>query len=429
MDDQLATQQTTTDTQTIRDEIRIPEKARLLEKLKEGGFNVPDFVFIPAENFKNNRFEALEKFIENYIESFKVIARSAHPQEEFFKGGTFDSLETYADIEGIKYARKHIIHKAKTSKLLSIQRQQKFYNSPGIDFDRMGVIVMPFIEGVSVMAKMIGENWEFGYTGDKGHKFRCDPYITQTPHDRWLLKKSQDIQKYLGFRCEIEYVYSQSGEIFVVQAKDISSIETLELKESERSVMLDGIRRMRRRHNYRERKVYVMDLKNFYIDVIGKCEDMVHGWCDPRPRIEEVLKIIEDFEKKMEDFALKHERFAVLGISVRIPEDLNQVANHYLDDTPEVQKKLSAALYNNQYKIDYFLSEADTIIAKDKVNIQLCTHDAYGIDTVRTPLWFVYWNFDRHEHYLKELKRVGFVTGDTVGIEIDSEDRPTIYRV
>jgi hypothetical protein len=172
-----------------------------------------------------------------------------------------------------------------------------------------------------------------------------------------------------------------------------------------------------------------MDLKCFYIDVIGKCEDMVHGWADSSLGIEDVLGVITDFEKQMENFALKQECFAVLGMSLRIPEDLNQIANHYLDDTPDLQKQLSTALFKNQYQIDYFLSEADTIIAKDKVKIQLCTHDAYGIDTVRTPLWFVYWNFERHDYYLKELRRIGFVTGDTVGIETDVEERPTLYRL
>ncbi|MFP4087993.1 MAG: hypothetical protein ACLFUL_14515 [Desulfobacteraceae bacterium] len=39
------------------------------------------------------------------------------------------------------------------------------------------------------------------------------------------------------------------------------------------------------------------------------------------------------------------------------------------------------------YKIDYFLSEADTLIVKDKIGVNLCTHDAYGIDTVRYPYW------------------------------------------
>jgi hypothetical protein len=34
----------------------------------------------------------------------------------------------------------------------------------------MGIIVMPFISGTSVMAKMLGNHWEFGYCRDKMHK-------------------------------------------------------------------------------------------------------------------------------------------------------------------------------------------------------------------------------------------------------------------
>ena len=64
---------------------------------------------------------------------FKVIARSAHPQEEYFKGGTFDSLETYADVAGIEYARNRIITFGKTAKQLSIMRQQEFNHAPEVD--------------------------------------------------------------------------------------------------------------------------------------------------------------------------------------------------------------------------------------------------------------------------------------------------------
>ena len=59
----------------------------------------------------------------------------------------------------------------------------------------------------------------------------------------------------------------------------------------------------------------------------------------------------------------------------------------------------------------------------------MCGHDAYGIDTVRNPLWSVYWHMDKHELTVKEFKRLGFKTGDTIGIEIDSDDKPIIYRL
>ena len=407
----------------------IPEKAALLTRLQEGGFNVPEFIYISAVDFKNENFEALEAFLEQQRESFKVIARSAHLKEEHFKGGTFDSLEIYADPGGIKYARKKIINLAKTAKQLSIRRQQKFSNAPEIDLENMGMIVMPFISGTSVMAKMMGDYWEFGYCRDRSHKIQSEPYVTRTPHDIGLLQLSEDIQKYLGFPCEIEFVISEHGEIFVVQAKNISHIETIELKLTERSIQLDGIRRVRRHHNFRERPVYVMDNKRFYMNIISKCEDFVHGNEGAKPTIEEIIDIITVYQAELEDFALKHQRFCVLGLSIQEPEELYQIANHYLDDFPEMRAKLSRALHDNLYKIDYFLSETDTLIAKDKFRLNLCGHDAYGIDTVRNPMWSVYWHMDKHEKMVKQFKRLGFKTGDIVGIEIDSDERPIVFRL
>ncbi len=102
----------------------IPEKAELLEKLKQGGFAVPDFIYVPPQHFDAEQFSDLESFLEKHRESFKVIARSAHCDERRFKGGTFDSLETYADVGGIRYARNKMIKLAGTSKYLSIARQQ-----------------------------------------------------------------------------------------------------------------------------------------------------------------------------------------------------------------------------------------------------------------------------------------------------------------
>ena len=407
----------------------IPEKAKLLQRLKEGNFDVPDFIFLPAEKFKSEDFTELAVFLDHHKESYKVIARSAHPQENLFKGGTFDSLETYADVGGIKYARNRIIKLAKTTKRLTIERQQQFNHSPTIDLDKMGVIVMPFVNGSSVMAKMIGDFWEFGYCRDRIHKVQSEPYITKTPHDRRLLQLSQDIQNHLGFRCEIEYIISSHGEIHVVQAKDISNIEILEQKESERSILLDGIRRIRKRRNYRERPVYVMDNKTFYIDIISQCEDLVHECRGPKPKIEQIIETIKAFEADFKAFALRHQRFAVLGLTIQNPDELYQVANHYLDEMPELQAELSKVLHNNLYQIDIFLSEADTLISKDKVRINLCSHDAYGIDTVRNPIWTVYWHLNRHEEIIKEFNRLGFKTGDTIGIDVDLDGKPTVYRL
>ena len=407
---------------------KIPEKANLLEKLQKNGFNVPEFIYVPADKFINEDFTELDSFLDKHRESYKVIARSAHPMEANYKGGTFESLDTYADVGGIKYARKRMIKIAETSKLLCIQRQQKFDQAPEIDMNEMGVIVMPFINGFSVMAKMILNHWEFGYCRNRTSKVQNEPYITKVPHDRRLLKLSEKIQKALGFRCEIEYIISTEGEIHVVQAKDISNIETLEEKESERSIILDGIRRMRKRRSYRERPVYIMDNKAFYINIISQCEDLIGEDKEEKPDINGIIARIRAYEKELESFALRHQRFAIIGFSIQDSSELYQISNHYLDDTPELQKELSKALHNNLYKIDIFIAEADTLIAKHKFRINLCSHDAYGIDTVRNPLWSAYWHIDRHEEVVREFIRLGFKTGDTIGIDIDAEGRPVVYR-
>ena len=408
---------------------KLPEKARLLKQLQKKEFNIPDFIYVSESDFINENFEALEAFLKQHRESFKVIARSVHPEEEFFKGGTFDSLETYADLGGILYARKRIINLAKTAKQLTIKRQQKFNNAPEIEAEDMGVMVMPFINGTSVMAKMIGDHWEFGYCRDRAHKVLREPYITKTPHDRRLIDLSEKIQTHLGHRCEIEYVVSEEGDIYVVQAKDISHIETLEQKQSDRTIRLDGVIRIRKNHNYRERPVFVMDNKIFYLDIIAKCEELVLGDKASKPTIDDILEIITNYQADLEEFALKYQRFCILGLSIQEPEELYQIANHYLDDYPDLQQRLSKALHDNLYKIDYFLSEADTLIAKDKFRVNLCGHDAYGIDTVRNPLWSVYWHMDKHDKMSAEFKRQGFKTGDTVGIEIDSDEKPNVYRL
>ena len=407
---------------------KIPEKARLLEKLRKKEFNVPEFIYVSSDKFNTQDFEQLNLFLEKHRESYKVIARSAHPLESGYKGGTFDSLETYADIGGIKYARNRMIKIAESSKQLSILRQQKFNHAPEIDINEMGIIVMPFVNGSSVMAKKLVNHWEFGYCRNRTQKVHSEPFITKVPHDQRLLKLSEDIQKFLGFRCEIEYIISTDGDIFVVQAKDISNIETLEEKESERSIRLDGIRRMRKRRNYRERPVYVMDNKAFYINIISQCEDLVQKYKDPKPGINDIITSIKAYEKELESFALRHQRFAILGFSIQDSSELYQITSHYLEDWPELQKTLSKALHNNLYKIDIFLAEADTLIAKHKFRINLCSHDAYGIDTVRNPLWSAYWNVARHNKVIKEFLRLGFKTGDTIGIDIDSEDRPIVSR-
>ncbi len=407
----------------------VPEKALHLERLKKGRFNVPDFIYVPAEDFKNENFKELRSFLKRHQESFKVIARSAHPLEEAFKPGTFDSLETYADTAGIQYARNRIIKMGETVSRLSILRQQKFNHAPKPDLEDMGIIVMPFINGNGVMAKMLGSSWEFGYCRNRSHKVESEPFITKTPHDTGLLEMSKKIQEYLGFKCEIEYIISGDGQIHVVQAKDISQIETLDEKEGERSVNLDGVRRIRKRRNYRERPVFVMDNTAFYMDIIDQCENIVMGGDQRKAHIRDALEIIASQEAEFEDFALRNERYAILGLSIDPPRDLYQIANHYLEETPDLQAPLSKALYNNLYKRDYFLSEADTLIAREDIRVNLCSHDAYGIATVRNPVWSVYWYRDGDEAVVRQLKELGFRTGDCIGIDIGMKEKPTVYRL
>ena len=210
---------------------------------------------------------------------------------------------------GVEYARNRIIKSAKEEKSLSILRQQKFQDAPPIELEDTGVIVMPFLEGTSAMAKVIGDHWEFGYSRSRTNKFQNEPYITHTPHDLRLLNISEQVEKILGFRSEIEFMVTTEGEIFVVQAKDISKIETLDFKETESVVHLDGIRRIRKRRNYRERPIFVMDSRALYMDVISSCEDLVHGCPGPAPEIADIISRIEKFERELVEFALRHERF------------------------------------------------------------------------------------------------------------------------
>lgn len=405
-----------------------PEKARLLMRLREEGFNVPRFIYVSSEDFSRQNFDALKTFFREGPDEYKVIARSAHPQEHLFKGGTFDSLETYADVEGIVYARKRIIQQARTAKRLSIARQRKFNDAPEPDLESMGILVMPFVEGTCVMAKVVGDHWEFGYAREANVKVRSDPFITRTPHDRRLIGLSEQIQDSLGFRCEIEYLVSEDGIIHVVQAKDISHIELPDQMDQE-MIRLDGIRRYRRNRNYRERPFFVMDNRAFCLNIIGHCEEIVFEDADPQRKLTDILAYIADYEARLETFALRHQRFGVLGLRIRVPEELQQIVNHYLDDIPEVQSRISQALRANQYKIDYFLSEADTLVAKNRLRVNICTHDAYGVETVRNPLWFCYWMAGRHDAMVRRLRKAGFKTGDTIAIEIDAKEKPALRRL
>lgn len=406
----------------------LPEKARLLDVLRRAGFPVPPFIYLDAKSLALEDPPGLKGFLDEHAGDYKVIVRSCHPAEEFYRGGTFESLGTYADVGGVRYALKRIQRSAQTNKRLSIMRQQKFHHAPEIDVFDTGVLVMPFLAGSNVMVKQIGARWEFGYSRDRDQSMRSEPHITETPHDLRLLDLSHRVQQHLGFKCELEYVIGPDGAVNLVQAKDISKVDTLEQTQAERAVRLDGLYRMRRRRNYRERPIFVMDNQSFYLELISRAEDMVHGDGADTAGVDELLEMVADHERDMERFALRHERFGVLGLSIEVPEDLYQVANHYLDDTPELQARLSAALYQNLYKVDQFLAEADTLIAQDKFRRNLCSHDAYGIDTVRNPIWSVHWRGERHKEVTAAFRRLRYRTGDYVGIDVDGQDEPTVFR-
>ncbi|HJM08319.1 MAG TPA: hypothetical protein QF887_18185 [SAR324 cluster bacterium] len=408
---------------------RIPEKPRLLKILKDDGFNVPDFYFISGEDFDEGDFLELQEFLNRSCTSFKVIVRSAHPQEDRFKGGTFDSLETNCDITGVQYARNRITKLARHAKRLNILRQQKFNGAPQIDIDQMGIMVMQYIEGLQVMAKQLGDQWEFGISGFAKEKVPVESYITRRPPDERLLELSDTIQRYLGFRCEIEYILDYSGVIHVVQARDISLIDLLEQNRFEQTLRLDGIRRLRKRNNYRERVIYTMDNPSIYERIMAMSSELLREQERVEEKFGKILKVIEEYEQELEQFSLKYQYYAVLGLKIRIPDELFHKASHCLNELPDYQARLTQVLLENQYQIDYFLSEADTILAKDRLHLNLCTHAAYGVDSVRNPLWFIHWTPEHHDAVVNQFRKLGFKTKDMIGIEISPEERPMVYRL
>ena len=408
---------------------RIPEKPRLLKILKDDGFNVPDFYFISGEDFDEGDFLELQEFLNRSCTSFKVIVRSAHPQEDRFKGGTFDSLETNCDITGVQYARNRITKLARHAKRLNILRQQRFNGAPQIDIDQMGIMVMQYIEGLQVMAKQLGDQWEFGISGFAKEKVPVESYITRRPPDERLLELSDTIQRYLGFRCEIEYILDYSGVIHVVQARDISLIDLLEQNRFEQTLRLDGIRRLRKRNNYRERVIYAMDNPSIYERIMAMSSELLREQERVEEKFGKILKVIEEYEQELEQFSLKYQYYAVLGLKIRIPDELFHKASHCLNELPDYQARLTQVLLENQYQIDYFLSEADTILAKDRLHLNLCTHAAYGVDSVRNPLWFIHWTPEHHDAVVNQFRKLGFKTKDMIGIEISPEERPMVYRL
>jgi hypothetical protein len=41
----------------------------------------------------------------------------------------------------------------------------------------------------------------------------------------------------------------------------------------------------------------------------------------------------------------------------------------------------------------------------------------------------VYWPADQHEAMVAQFRRVGFKTGDTVGIDINADGNPVLFRL
>ena len=64
----------------------IPEKARHLLTLKKAGFNVPPFLYMPAEDFLNKDFDRLKTFLHEQCDGFKVIIRSCHHGRGILQG-------------------------------------------------------------------------------------------------------------------------------------------------------------------------------------------------------------------------------------------------------------------------------------------------------------------------------------------------------
>ena len=61
----------------------------------------------------------------------------------------------------------------------------------------------------------------------------------------------------------------------MVQARDISLIDLLEQNRFEQTLRLDGIRRLRKRSNYRERVIYAMDNPSIYERIMAMSSELL----------------------------------------------------------------------------------------------------------------------------------------------------------
>jgi hypothetical protein len=413
-----------------------PDKVAFLEKLQSGGFNIPDFIYLSSEALENDCQKAITSFLGSLNGAACVIVRSAHPLEAHFKGGTFDSFESTADLDGIRLAFRKIVRSCRTSKRLAIRRQQVFEGAPPLDPDDMGILIMPYVDGRSVMAKTVGTNWEFGYARQSDNLIFRDPYLTSTPHDTQLYILSERIRRFLGFRCEIEYILSGDGQLFIVQARDISGAPTIEEapvsptgRRGGGRVRFDGVLRVRGLCNHRIRPVFIMNNRGFSLEIIDACSrSRCSGGSGDDGLTQRILEIIDRFDQQLEMFSLSHPRYAVLGTDIHLLE-LFHFIHHFFEKATHARQQIEGALRKTQYSVESFLAEADTLIAKHKTRFNLCTHNAYGISSVSNPLWTVFWNEDRSESILNDIELLGIQTGDIIEIEIEASGIPVLYRV
>ena len=92
----------------------------------------------------------------------------------------------------------------------------------------------------------------------------------------------------------------------MVQARDISLIDLLEQNRFEQTLRLDGIRRLRKRSNYRERVIYAMDNPSIYERIMVMSSELLKDQERVEEKFGEILKVIEEYEQELEQFSLKY---------------------------------------------------------------------------------------------------------------------------
>jgi hypothetical protein len=286
---------------------KLPEKALHLEMLKKGRFNVPDFIYVPAEDFKNENFEKLRSFLKRHQESFKVIARSAHPLEEAFKPGTLIHWKPMRMWPGFNMPENGSSNGKIGQQTLHFEAAE-IQPRAGTGSEDMGIIVMPFINGNGVMAKMLGNSWEFGYCRTVPTRWKANRLSPKPPTTRVFWKSPRRFRNTSVSNAKSNTSFPGMVKSTWSRPRIFLTLRPWMKKEDERSVHLDGIRRIRKRSNYRERPVFVMDNTAFYMDIIDRCENIVMANDPPESRIQDALEIIASQEAECEDFAMRYER-------------------------------------------------------------------------------------------------------------------------